>query len=737
MSSPYTYNPLGGNYNYGFNGANLQNNTGYPYVAPNNPQPPAPSPYPLNPPGGSYNYGWGGLNQEGYPDNNGYPYVPNNQDGGGLPPPTGPQYDQRGQNYSQYLPFIGGGRGPITSAPPVPGRGFLGTPQNGGGGAPVPPTGPAFPNPGVPQQGSGGMWDTLRRGMSGNPQTGGGGGPFGLGDGNGRGPLGIGNQPITGGGPVDQRDPRGFLGNPANGTQRIGPGSGVGVVGGIPEGGGNNEPLRYPNEVDFNGRKVYVDDLGHGDYGEGYDSLGHINYGGMGTGPTEEEMTQEFNTLKAGGLVFWPGSYSTWFAAGKPLANQLTDAEKNILMQPGGDWNKVMNFRMNNPNQPPPGNGQQPPPGTPPPPGTGNPPNWLVPGIGNGPWNPNEPVRPHMPPQNGGDFWPLERPLGPPMRMGPDGKFIPMPPSGIQRDATGKNQGYHTGQPISAYGGQQGAVDIDALISNPAALQAMGIDPQAAINGGAEFRQYLMGMAEQEKASPGTTMLRNLQQGGFQPNLDSRNFIGQNQQGQQMVGGQWNPQDAYAGRNFLPPNFVQPSYDQKTFPGLDDAEFQRLLAFNNNMALPWSQYLAGRYENDRDYGEDVRRFGLNFGEDRRRYDQGFGEDQFRDRRNFDTDVFRDSRDYGENVRRYDEGFGEDRRRFDTNFGEDTRRFDLNRGDQNNQWGQEFGEGQRQFNQNFGENQRQFNQNLDWTKISDAMRTFGARQMPNVRQVSFR
>lgn len=96
-------------------------------------------------------------------------------------------------------------------------------------------------------------------------------------------------------------------------------------------------------------RSVYND--GFWDYdSSGYklDSVGNRVMGEMGTGPTQEQMTDQFNTLKTGGLVFWPGSYSTWWAAGKPLASSLSEAEKNILAN-GGDWNKVQIYRMTNP----------------------------------------------------------------------------------------------------------------------------------------------------------------------------------------------------------------------------------------------------------------------------------------------------------------------------------------------------------------------------------------------------
>lgn len=202
------------------------------------------------------------------------------------------------------------------------------------------------------------------------------------------------------------------------------------------------------------------------------------------------------------------------------------------------------------------------------------------------------------------------------------------------------------------------------------------------------------------------------------------------------------------GSNYSPPMFTQPSYDQATMPALDDAQFERLLAWNNAMGIPWSEFIRNTYQNDRDFGRDVyqdaRDYGTdvfrdnrNFGEDTRRYDQGFGEDQFRDRR-----------DFGEDTRRFENTFGEDRRRWDTNFGEsqfidrrnfgeDVRRNDRDFGEDTRRWDTNFGENQRQYDTTFGENRRQFNETLDWRKIDDAMRTFGSRQMPNVRQVSFR
>jgi hypothetical protein len=66
-------------------------------------------------------------------------------------------------------------------------------------------------------------------------------------------------------------------------------------------------------------------------------------------------------------------------------------------------------------------------------------------------------------------------------------------------------------------------------------------------------------------------------------------------------------------------------------------------------------------------------------------------------RQFNVTQKNNERDFGEDVRRFDANFGEDKRRYDQDFGEDTRRYD-----------QDFGEGVRRYDQDFGEGQRQFN-----------------------------
>ena len=187
------------------------------------------------------------------------------------------------------------------------------------------------------------------------------------------------------------------------------------------------------------------------------------------------------------------------------------------------------------------------------------------------------------------------------------------------------------------------------------------------------------------------------------------------------------------GYDYDLPYFAQPSYTANMTP----EQLQQFLAYNNSVALPWAGFNAGMYQYNRNFDEDVRRNDRDYGRNVYVDDRNFGEDVRRDNRNFGEDAFRDRRNYGEDVRRYDQGFGEDVRRDNRNFGEDTRRFDATFGEGRRQFDTTFGEGRRQFDTTFGEGQRQFNESLNWQKKADALRSFGARQMPNVRQMSYR
>lgn len=718
MGIPWNVNPTGGSYNYGFGGVQPGgSNNGYPYAPQQMPPNQPVSPYPVNPTGGTYNYGAVGGSYSGTP---GYPYV---SDATSLyqSPAT---MDYAPNDYMGWINQM--------TQQQTAGNAMTGRPSPGAGGRTAPPAG----SPAGAGAGGGGIfagvgspgsnYNNALAQLGLTPQGGGAGGVTSPGAGGGAPPL------PGGGGIVPNLRPPGAAG-PTTRPALEGGGGGAGgtsspgaSVGGMPQPnsppGSSPEPQRYPNLIDFNGRPVWVDDLGHGDFGEGYDSLGHPA-SSMGTGIPDRVLGPQFEMMKQMGLVDWPGSLGTWKQAGMPKAGTFSPQDMQDYVSGRTDMWQLLEKRL--------GPGGQPGvPGQPGAPGAvgQNPPNWMVPGMGNvAGWPPypgSQPQQPGLPPGT--------RPLGPYDILMPDGRIhrngnkAALPdgwigvdyiehPGTVTLDDMMNRQPGGPGGPGGRGGmpqlpkGMTGGTNRD-MSGDMAYLQSAGFDTSRP-----GFGQYLQEMQAQEARSPGSTALF---KGG-------------------AAAGGWNPTAAMNGMGYMPPAFTQPSYDQATMPALDDAQFGRLMDFNNNMALPWSEFLRGSYQNDRDYQEDLRRFNTNFGEDTRRWDTTFGEDQFRDRRNYGTDVFRDSRDYGENVRRYDQGFGEDQRRYDQGFGEGQRQFDLTRGDTNSQFSQNFGEGQRQFNQNFGEGQRQFNQSLDWQKVADAMRTFGSRQMPNVRQVSFR
>lgn len=94
-----------------------------------------------------------------------------------------------------------------------------------------------------------------------------------------------------------------------------------------PPSSNSNEPFRYPNAVDFNGRNVYVDNLGHGDFGEYYDSLGHPAFTDAVTAKKNRHEAMRryaesmFNDLsKDGGMSWWTGGSREWDNAGKPMS---------------------------------------------------------------------------------------------------------------------------------------------------------------------------------------------------------------------------------------------------------------------------------------------------------------------------------------------------------------------------------------------------------------------------------
>lgn len=513
----------------------------------------------------------------------------------------------------------GGGSGGFTGAAP------------GMSGNPNPPTGQPIPAP---------------NGMNGAPLTYDGMGPNGY-----QGPYGAYAQPGAGY-PAGRVPGTGVLPYPPRSNAA---GGGGGAAGGSGGGAGSppagsNEPLRYPNAATHPfdpSRTVMVDDIGHGDFGNGYDSLGHVA-GSMGTGVPDRVLKQQFEIMKMMGQVDWPGSFVNWKKNGMPKAGQYTPEQVAELV---GGYKNPRDFNYGQqPGVPAPGT---PAPGTPP--AGGGLPNWAVPGLGN--WSPPMGQIPAAPPAQGGGALPT----------GGNG-FIGSGGGG------GSTIDLNTWEPQRGF---QGAGYTPYGISQ----EAVSADPQG-------YARYTQEMKAAEQARPGSTMLS----GGRTPNGNP-------------------PYNGVSGGDYSLPYFTQPSFGQ----GMSDADYQKYLAYNSSVALPWADYMKGAYQNNRDYAEDVRRNDRDYG----------------------TDVFRDSRNFGEDARRYNQGFGEDQFRDRRNFGEDTRRFDSTFGEGVRQFDATFGEGQRQYNTTFGEDQRQFNETLDWQKIADAMQTFGARQMPNVRQMSFR
>jgi hypothetical protein len=461
-----------------------------------------------------------------------------------------------------------------------------------------------------------------------------------------------------------------------------------GVVGGIE--GKPKIPAGYVVHPDDPNRLVKMNPEGHGDYGEGYDSLGHRAIGSRGTGPTSREKTQMFETLKLTGEVFWPGSYSTWWSAGKPLAKDMSDAEKNILSQ-GGDWNDVQTYRMVNPGAPKPGtpaptdpNNPNPqyPPGTT---GAANPPNWAVPGLG--PWSPPmypqpgqqqpQPLPNGLQPLQDPNFWRGYHPD----RMTQDidqrdAFFKKLPPDRQALVRAHEQAGYP----------QQGQ-DQHAPPAGYTQPPTPGRPPMPDYPYGQNISPYPEGYPQGEQQMvnskydyPSLNGPRPASLNGPRP---EGNFGGGYQMPTQGGGNGLTPNgrppyNGVNGGDYSLPYFTQPSYSANMTP----EQMQNYLAYNSQVAYPWAQYMSNTYQNNRDFDRN------SFTNDR-----DFGRNVYMDDRNYNTDVFRDTRNFGEDTRRYDQGFREDTRRFDNT--------------------------------------------LDWTKTADAMRTFGSRQMPNVKQMSFR
>jgi hypothetical protein len=67
----------------------------------------------------------------------------------------------------------------------------------------------------------------------------------------------------------------------------------------------------------------------------------------------------------------------------------------------------------------------------------------------------------------------------------------------------------------------------------------------------------------------------------------------------------WLPQE------YNPLMFPNPGATPLAWPGLDDAQVQRTLAYYN-AALPWAQFHQNAYQYDNDFNETVRRFDLEF-----------------------------------------------------------------------------------------------------------------------------
>ena len=131
------------------------------------------------------------------------------------------------------------------------------------------------------------------------------------------------------------------------------------------------------------------------------------------------------------------------------------------------------------------------------------------------------------------------------------------------------------------------------------------------------------------------------------------------------------------------------------------------------------------YWRDRDFGEDARRYDLefyenqrlndrDFSENARRYDMDFYETQRlnnilndQNQRDFEEYMRRYDLEFGENNRRYDMEFGENQRLNDRDFGENTRRYDLEFGENNRRYDMDFYETQRLNNIQNEQNQRDF------------------------------
>ena len=127
------------------------------------------------------------------------------------------------------------------------------------------------------------------------------------------------------------------------------------------------------------------------------------------------------------------------------------------------------------------------------------------------------------------------------------------------------------------------------------------------------------------------------------------------------------------------------------------------------------------YWRDRDFGENARRYDLEFYENQRLNDRDFSENA----RRYDMDFYetqrlnniandQNQRDFEEYMRRYDLEFGENNRRYDLEFGEnqrlndrdflETQRLNNILNDQNQR---DFEEYQRRYNLEYGQNQRDF------------------------------
>ena len=477
-------------------------------------------------------------------------------------------------------------------------------------------------------------------------------------------------------------------------------GKSTGVVGGLEqpqipwgERGKSGGYVQHPGDSD---RLVKLNPEGHGDFGAGYDSLGNRAVGSMGTGVPDRVLGQQFETMKMMGLVDWTGSLGTWKEAGMPKTGDYNPQDIADYVAGRIDMWELQAKRQGGAGaQPPagqtPGPNQQVP-GHPGSTGQYNPMNWMIPGMGLG----------QYPPTPGGQYPPMNPGFGDgglqPALPGRDGPPNTPPPANngqipINRDDAASVDGV---QMRYASGGGQGDQFTAALqrqkyqqTLDPNALRAYGMTVQDAMN------EYDTGMA------------------------------------QRSAGQQGMPNGGPYGYDL--PYFTQPSYTANMTP----EQLQQFLAYNNSVALPWANYMGGMYQYNRNFDEDVRRNDRDYGRGVYENDRNFGEDVRRDNRNFGEDQFRDRRNYGEDVRRFDLGFNEDTRRDNRNFGEDTRRFDTTFGEGQRQFNANFGEGRRQFDTTFGEGQRQFNESLNWQKKADALRSFGARQMPNVRQMSYR